>query len=52
MNKKNPDHEENTQNMYLLRNQDLLVPGRDPQTISLELYESFLLDAIYNTSIN
>jgi hypothetical protein len=28
--------------MYLLRNQELLVPGRDLQTISLELYEIFI----------
>lgn len=35
-----PDYEENTQ-MYPLRNQELLVPGRDPQTILLGLYEVF-----------
>ncbi|GLB60489.1 hypothetical protein NCCP133_26210 [Cytobacillus sp. NCCP-133] len=38
--KKIPDYEENTNVcLYLLRNQELAVPGRDLQTILLELYE-------------
>lgn len=41
-----PDHEENTQ-MYPLRNQELLVPGRDPQTILLGLYEVFITFLYY-----
>ena len=33
---------------YLLRNQELLAPGRDPQTILLELYEVINLIIIIN----
>ncbi len=29
--------------MYLLRNQELLAPGRNLQTILLELYEKFFI---------